>query len=62
MELTIKLNNGETLRGFSLAPEKPRAFIIFVHGLGEHMKRYLSWADRFVRNGIGSMDIAWEAE
>ncbi len=52
MELSITLSNGETLRGFRLAPAKPRALIILVHGLGEHIQRYRSWADRFVKNGI----------
>jgi alpha-beta hydrolase superfamily lysophospholipase len=53
MELSIKLTSGETLRGFRLTPAKMRAFIIFVHGLGEHMLRYTGWAEEFVRNGIG---------
>jgi alpha-beta hydrolase superfamily lysophospholipase len=53
MELTIRLSSGEILRGFSLTPDEPRAFVILVHGLGEHIQRYKSWGERFVRNGIG---------
>lgn len=53
MELKINLSNGEILRGFCLAPEKPNAFIVFVHGLGEHIQRYNSWADQFFKKGIG---------
>jgi alpha-beta hydrolase superfamily lysophospholipase len=53
MELTITLSNGESLKGFRVKPDHPRAFIIMVHGLGEHIQRYVAWADMFVKNGIG---------
>lgn len=53
MDLNIKLSNGQVLRGFiTSAVEKPRAMIILVHGLGEHINRYSSLAELFSRNGI----------
>jgi len=54
MQYSIKLKNGQILRGFIDSPgKKTRANIIFVHGLGEHINRYKTWAESFNREGIG---------
>lgn len=54
MEYRIALKNGLLLKGMISVPQdSPRAFIIFVHGLGEHLKRYESWASMFREDGIG---------
>ncbi|MCX6301468.1 MAG: lysophospholipase [Bacteroidia bacterium] len=54
MEYSIKLKNGQVLRGFIASPkQKTRANIIFVHGLGEHIQRYTAWAEQFSIEGIG---------
>jgi alpha-beta hydrolase superfamily lysophospholipase len=54
MEFTIKLKEGQVLRGLINSPgERCRAIIIFVHGLGEHLQRYNEWSGRFVSEGIG---------
>ncbi|RPH30637.1 MAG: alpha/beta hydrolase [Bacteroidales bacterium] len=36
----------------------PKALILLVHGHGEHSKRYLHWADRFVSNGYAF--LTWD--
>jgi acylglycerol lipase len=54
MDYNIKLKNGQVLRGFITTPgENTRAVVIFVHGLGEHIFRYTSWADLLSNEGIG---------
>lgn len=54
MEYNIVLGNGQVLRGKISAPAtKIRAFVIFVHGLGEHIGRYESWAEALKAEGIG---------
>lgn len=54
MDYSIKLSNGQILRGFILSPgEKLRAVIIMVHGHGEHIQRYLTWAELFNKENIG---------
>jgi acylglycerol lipase len=54
MDFNIKLSNGQVLRGVIQSPgEKTKAVIILVHGLGEHIQRYLQWADMFKKEGIG---------
>ena len=54
MEYSIKLKNGQVLRGMIASPgEKIRAVIIFVHGLGDHIQRYDSWVELFNKEGIG---------
>jgi len=54
MQYSIKLKNGQILRGFLNSPgEKSRANIVFVHGLGEHINRYTEWAESFNRERIG---------
>jgi alpha-beta hydrolase superfamily lysophospholipase len=54
MEYSIKLKNGQVLRGYIASPkQKTRANIIFVHGLGEHIQRYTAWAEQFSKEGIG---------
>lgn len=54
MDFNIKLSNGQVLRGMIQSPgENTKAVIIFVHGLGEHIQRYIYWAERFKNEGIG---------
>ena len=54
MELNIRLSGGQLLRGFITSPgSEVRAFIILVHGLGEHVMRYSGWAGKFNASGIG---------
>ena len=54
MELNVELKNGQKLRGLIQSPgEKIKAMILLVHGLGEHILRYSSWADLFMKENIG---------
>jgi len=54
MRYSIRLSNGQILRGFIMSPgENIKANIIFIHGLGEHINRYASWAELFRNAGIG---------
>ncbi|MCX6334506.1 MAG: lysophospholipase [Bacteroidia bacterium] len=54
MEYNIVLSNRQVLKGMISTPgDKAKAFIIFVHGLGEHIQRYESWAALLNREGIG---------
>jgi acylglycerol lipase len=54
MDYHIRLSNGQILKGIIQSPgENVRAVIILVHGLGEHIQRYSSWADLFNKEGIG---------
>jgi acylglycerol lipase len=54
MEYSIKLKNGLVLRGLILSPgDKSRANIIFIHGHGEHIRRYSGWAELLNKEGIG---------
>jgi len=54
MDYNIKLSNGQILKGIIQSPgEDVRAVILFVHGLGEHIQRYLHWADLFKKEKIG---------
>ncbi len=47
------------LFAWHVSPESaPKALILLVHGYGEHSKRYLHWADRFVGNGYAF--LAWD--
>jgi alpha-beta hydrolase superfamily lysophospholipase len=60
MEYSLGLRNGLKLRGvISTKTENPRAFILFVHGLGEHIRRYDHWAALLNNEGIGftGMDL-----
>jgi alpha-beta hydrolase superfamily lysophospholipase len=53
MDFNVKLNNGQVLTGlFQGKSENSRAVLILVHGLGEHIQRYLSWADMFGKEKI----------
>ncbi|MBN1108994.1 MAG: lysophospholipase [Bacteroidales bacterium] len=53
MEYSIELKKGFVLRGMiSSPPDEPEALIIFVHGLGEHIRRYESWSSMFRSEGI----------
>jgi acylglycerol lipase len=54
MDFNIKLSNGQVLKGIIQSPgEDAKAVIIFVHGLGDHIQRYIQWADLFKKEGIG---------
>ena len=45
MDFNIRLSNGQILRGFIKSPgDGMLAVIIMIHGLGEHIQRYTSWA------------------
>lgn len=58
MEFNIKLSNGQILKGMIQSPgENTKAVIILVHGLGEHIQRYLYWAELFKREGIGFLGV-----
>ncbi|MHC1703779.1 MAG: lysophospholipase [Tenuifilaceae bacterium] len=47
------------LFAWHVSPEtKPKALILLVHGHGEHSKRYLHWAERFVDQGYAF--LAWD--
>jgi acylglycerol lipase len=54
MDFNIKLSNGQILRGFIKSPgENLRAVVVFIHGLGEHIRRYDNWAGLFNEAMIG---------
>ena len=54
MDINIKLSNGQVLRGMIQSPgENTRSVIILIHGLGEHIQRYVYWADLFKKEGFG---------
>ncbi|MBG0860218.1 MAG: alpha/beta hydrolase [Bacteroidales bacterium] len=54
MEYSIQLQNGQVLRGFISSPgEKMRSIFIFVHGIGEHIRRYKPWAGLLNSEGVG---------
>jgi acylglycerol lipase len=54
MDFNIKLSNGQILNGIIQSPgENARAVVIMIHGLGEHIHRYVNWADKFKKEGIG---------
>lgn len=54
MDYNIRLKNGLVLKGMiSSSGENARANIVFVHGLGEHIHRYDTWAGLLNREGIG---------
>jgi alpha-beta hydrolase superfamily lysophospholipase len=54
MNINFSLRNGQVIEGIIINPgENTRAVIVFVHGLGEHIQRYLDWAELFKNEGIG---------
>lgn len=58
MDFSIVLKNKQVLRGlFKMPSDNPRAVIIMVHGIGEHIKRYTGWADSFSSEGIGFLGV-----
>jgi len=58
MKFNIKLSNGQILKGMIQSPgEDTKAVIILVHGLGEHVQRYIHWADLFKNEGIGFLGV-----
>jgi acylglycerol lipase len=58
MDFNIKLSNGQVLRGIIQSPgENTKAVIILVHGHGEHVQRYLYWADLFKQKDIAFLGV-----
>jgi alpha-beta hydrolase superfamily lysophospholipase len=58
MDFSIKLSNGQILNGIIMSPgEFSKAVIILVHGLGEHVHRYLYWAELFKKEEIGFLGV-----
>jgi len=58
MDFNIKLSNRQVLRGMIQSPgENTKAVIILVHGLGEHVQRYIYWADLFKKEGIAFLGV-----
>ena len=54
MDFNIKLSTGQILRGYIKSPgENLSAVVILVHGLGEHVQRYINWAGLFNEAMIG---------
>ncbi|WP_194776889.1 alpha/beta hydrolase [Pararhodonellum marinum] len=51
-ETTYKTHDGLSLYLQAWLPEKPRAAMLLVHGLGEHSTRYTHLAKKWVENGI----------
>jgi alpha-beta hydrolase superfamily lysophospholipase len=49
----IEGSNGNQLRIVSWFPPKMKTLIVLVHGLGDHMLRYRSWALLFNQESIG---------
>lgn len=45
-KFTITTADGKSLQGIRIKPEKPVYSLIVVHGVGEHLKRYLSFAEK----------------
>jgi len=53
MDFNIKLSNGQVLRGIIQSPgENAKDVIVLVHGIGDHIQRFASWADLFMKAGI----------
>jgi alpha-beta hydrolase superfamily lysophospholipase len=58
MDIQIKLSNGQILHGIIKSPgENMRAGIILVHGIGEHIRRYSGWIERFNKIGVGVIGV-----
>jgi acylglycerol lipase len=58
MDFSIKLSSGVVLKGLIESPgESTRAVIVMVHGIGEHIKRYLNWAELFRKAGIAFVGV-----
>jgi alpha-beta hydrolase superfamily lysophospholipase len=54
MDYSIRLSNGQILRGIIKSPgEKLGSVVIFVHGHGEHINRYNQWAELLNKENIG---------
>lgn len=52
--------DGTKLQGYSWEPDSKdsiRAVVVIIHGLGEHMKRYIELADNLASQGIGVFGI-----
>jgi len=45
-KFTITTSDAKNIQGIRIKPEKPICSLIIVHGVGEHLKRYLSFAEK----------------
>ena len=58
MDFYIGLSNGMKLKGVIVVPSnEKKGMIVLVHGLGEHIGRYLDWANLFAEKGIGFVGV-----
>jgi alpha-beta hydrolase superfamily lysophospholipase len=58
MDFNIKLSNGQILKGIIQSPgENTKSIIILIHGLGEHIQRYIYWAELFKKEDIGFVGV-----
>jgi acylglycerol lipase len=58
MDFSIKLSSGMVLKGLIESPgENTRAVVIMVHGIGEHIQRYIHLAEFFKSAGIGFVGV-----
>lgn len=57
MEIKIKPGNLSDLHGLYLPVKNPRACIILVHGLGEHINRYMDLAEFFNDNNYSFIGL-----
>jgi alpha-beta hydrolase superfamily lysophospholipase len=58
MDFSIKLSNGQVLRGIIQSPgENLKEVIVFVHGIGEHIHRYDHWVSLFNKAAIGFVGV-----
>ena len=51
----ISSRDGTKLFYEYLAPEKPRGYVLLVHGFADHCGRYLGMAQQLVQRGYGVM-------
>lgn len=59
IELLWVTPRNHKLFAWHVSPElTPKALILLVHGHGEHSKRYLSWAEKFVNEGYAF--LSWD--
>ena len=58
MDISIRLSNGQILRGIIRSPgDNARAVILLIHGVGDHIQRYSHWIKMFLDKGIGFLGI-----
>ncbi len=58
MDFNIEFSKGQLIRGVIKSPGKNlRAVVLLIHGLGEHIGRYMHLAELFNSSGIGFAGI-----